>query len=147
MGWLDSFTGKTIGLDTAPIIYFIEEGRYLDVTKPFFESLSRRDFNAVTSTITLLEVLVQPYRDGNAALAEKYRDILMNSENLLIVPLVNDIADSAANIRGKYGIRVPDSIQIATAVYSGATVFLTNDKNLKKIKEIEVIVLDEIARQ
>ncbi len=100
----------------------------------------------MTSTITLLEVLVQPYRDGKNKLAEKYREILMNSENLSIVPLVNDIADSAARIRGRYGIRVPDSIQIVTAVYSDAVAFITNDKNLKKVKEIEVIILDDLTK-
>lgn len=146
MGWLDRFSNKTLGLDTSPIIYLIEEGRYQNVIKPFFESLSMGEFSAVTSTVTLLEVLVQPYRDGKVALAEKYREILMNSENLSIVPLVTDIADLAARIRGKYGIRVPDSIQIATALFSGATSFVTNDKNLKKIKEIEVVILDDLAR-
>ena len=88
---------------------------------------------------------MQPYRDGKNNLAEKYREILMNSENLSIVPLVNDIADYAARIRGRYGIRVPDSIQIATAVYSDAVAFITNDKNLKKIKEIEVVILDDLT--
>ncbi len=146
MGWLDRFSKKTLGLDTAPIIYLIEEGRYQNIIKPLFESLSRGEFSAVTSTITLLEVLVQPYRDGKATLAEKYREILMNSENLSIVPLVNDIADLAARTRGKYGIRVPDSIQIATAIYSGAAAFITNDKNLKKIEEIEVVILDDLTQ-
>jgi hypothetical protein len=37
MEWLNELQGKIIGLDTAPLIYFIEENpSYLEVTDAFF---------------------------------------------------------------------------------------------------------------
>ena len=81
MEWLNDLRGKTVGLDTAPLIYFIEENpTYLEVAKLFFEAMDRGDFTVVTSTVTLLEVLVHPLRTNNAELAEEYRDILLNSK-------------------------------------------------------------------
>ena len=80
MEWINGLQGKTVGLDTAPLIYFIEENpTYLEATTLFFEAMDRGDFTVVTSTVTLLEVLVQPLRSNNTALASEYRDILLNS--------------------------------------------------------------------
>ena len=41
MGWLDDLYGKMIGLDTAPIIYFVEESSYFDIVQSFFEALTK----------------------------------------------------------------------------------------------------------
>jgi hypothetical protein len=39
MGWIDRYKGETIGVDTAPLIYFIEANPdYLPVVEPFFEA-------------------------------------------------------------------------------------------------------------
>lgn len=40
MGWIDDLQGQLIALDTAPLIYFIEEHpTYCPVVEPFFEQL------------------------------------------------------------------------------------------------------------
>ena len=85
MEWINGLRGKRVGLDTAPLIYFIEENlTYLDATKLFFESMDRGDFTVITSTVTLLEVLVHPLRRNNTALAAEYRDILLNSKLITV---------------------------------------------------------------
>lgn len=144
MDWLSRFYGKTIGIDTAPIIYFIEKGIYFKIVRSFFEKLLEGHFRAITSTITLLEVLVQPYRYENKNLLKEYREILLYADNLSIVPVSNEIADKAAELRARYRIRTPDAIQVATAIHGEASLFLTNDKTLKKILEIDVITLFDI---
>jgi hypothetical protein len=72
--------GKTVGLDTAPLIYFIEQipGR-IEKLRPFFAAAGCGDFLLTTSFITLVEVLVQPLRNGREDLARAYRDILLRS--------------------------------------------------------------------
>ena len=146
MGWIEDLRGKIVGLDTVPFIYFIEEHeRYFPVLQPFFESLARGEFQAITSTLTLLEVLVHPYRLGNYALADKYREILLFSENLSMDPLTIEASNMAASIRGKYNVRTPDAIHIATSLCCGAATFITNDKGLKSVTDMEIIVLDEIV--
>jgi hypothetical protein len=67
---------------------FIEKHpSYLPLLPPFFEALDRGDMQVVASTLTLTEVLVHPYRDGNQTLAEQYFDTLLNARNLRTVPL------------------------------------------------------------
>lgn len=75
--------GKTIFLDSAPLIYFIEKNaRYLDVVKPIISLINSQQAKGMTSTITLLEVLVLPLREGNKKLADRYKTILLTSSDL-----------------------------------------------------------------
>lgn len=50
-------------------------------------------------------------------------------------------------LNAKYGLKTPDSIQLATAVYSSADYFLTNDIRLKAVEEIEILVLDDLIKR
>lgn len=144
MEWLNDLKGSVICLDTAPLIYYIEDGLHIEKLDPLFEDISQGRVSAVSSTITLLEVLVHPYRKNDGELAGSYRDILLNSENMLIIPVVEEIAEKAAELRAEYDIKTPDAIQVATGLFGDASVFLTNDGELDKVEEIEVLVLDEI---
>lgn len=145
MDWLDDLQGQIIALDTAPLIYFIEEHpKYTPTVTPFFNALATAQFQAITSVITLLEVLVLPYRSGNATLAAQYQEILLNTPSLTIQPLTPDIAEEAARIRALHGIRTPDAIQLATAVLGSAKAILTNDTNLPAIPGLQVLVLDRL---
>ena len=65
MEWVKPLNGTVVELDTAPLIYFIEEHPvYLPLFHPFFEAVDRGDLQVVTSTLTLTEVLAYPYRRG-----------------------------------------------------------------------------------
>lgn len=148
MEWLIQLQGRIIGLDTAPLIYFIEQNEaYLELVRAFFQALSRGEFQVITSTLTLTEVLVHPLRSGNAELAEQYRDIILDQENLAIVPVSVEIAETAAQLRATQNLRTPDAIQIATAIQGGATFFLTNDARLVIVPDLEVLVLDTLLIQ
>ncbi len=66
MEWVKSLAGTIVAVDTAPLIYFIEKHpRYLNIIDPFFDSLDRGHFQAITSTLTLTEALTLPLRTGN----------------------------------------------------------------------------------
>ena len=83
MGLVDELRGLRICIDTAPFIYFIEKNlKYLGLLRPFFAEINAGKIDALTSTITLLEVLVLPFKTKNESLAEKYRDILLYAEGL-----------------------------------------------------------------
>jgi predicted nucleic acid-binding protein len=136
--------GKTVFLDTAPLIYFIEKNvRYLDVVKPIITLINSQQAKGMTSTITLLEVLVLPLREGNKKLADRYKTILLTSSDLETCEISNAISERAAAIRAKYRFKTPDSIQLATAIIRKADYFLTNDSALKQLKEIKIIVLED----
>ena len=144
MEWINNLRGKTVGLDTAPLIYFIEENSiYLNAVRLFFEAVDRGDFMVVTSTVTLLEVLVHPLRSNNSDLATEYKDILLNSK-LVTLEVSNAIAEQAARLRAIHNIRTPDAIQIGTALSAGASHFFTNDVRLPEIPSIQILSLDSL---
>lgn len=131
-------------IDTTPIIYFVEKNAtYINLIRPIFAGIDTGKNEAITSTITLLEVLDHPYRTGNTALAEKYREILMTSKGLSTMDISNEISEMAARLRAKYAIKSPDALQIATGLYYNADKFLTNDVRLRKVNEIEIVILDD----
>jgi predicted nucleic acid-binding protein len=145
MEWLAQLQGQVVGLDSAPLIYFIEENPiYLEMTDAFFEAMVRGEFRVVTSVVTLLEVLVYPLRQGNRILAQQYRDILFNEEGLTTIAVSPAIAEVAAQLRASYNLQTPDSIQMATAISGGASFFLTNDARLPSLPGLEVLVLEEL---
>lgn len=145
MEWLAQLQGQVVGLDSAPLIYFIEENpTYLEMTDAFFEAMVRGEFRVVTSVVTLLEVLVYPLRQGNRILAQQYRDILFNEEGLTTIAVSPAIAEVAAQLRATYNLQTPDSIQMATAISGGASFFLTNDARLPSLPDLKLLVLEEL---
>jgi predicted nucleic acid-binding protein len=147
MEWVNKLHGTVVGLDTAPLIYFIEKHPvYLPLVRPFFSAVELGNIQAVTSTLTLTEVLVHPYKFGDRNLAQMYSSILMDSRNLKTLPVSSEIAAEAAQLRAAYGLKTPDSIQLATARVGGATAFLTNDDRFVSIPGIELIYLDSLRK-
>lgn len=146
MEWINDLQGKTVGLDTAPLIYLIgEDPTYIETVKLFFEAMDRGDFLVVTSTVTLLEVLVHPLRNNNQKAAAEYREILLNSK-LITLEVSVAIAEMAAQLRATHKIRTPDAIQISAALDAGATYFFTNDTKLPPIGGIKILSLDAIQK-
>ena len=144
MGLVDELRGRKVSLDTAPIIYFIEKHqKYLSLLRPVFVEIDAGEIEAITSTITLLEVLIHPFRTGNEALAEKYRDILLYCEGLTTFEILHEVSEMSSRLRAKYSIKTPDAIQIGVGILYGADKFLTNDPDLRKVSEIQVLILDD----
>lgn len=145
MGWVEDLRGKVVGLDTSPFIYYIERNAaYIDLLRPFFQSVHKGEITTVTATITLLEVLVHPYKHGNADLVMEYRNILFHSQGLKTIQLSQDIAETAAWLRASYNIRTPDAIQMATAINAGASFFLTNDARFPSSTNLQILELDKL---
>jgi predicted nucleic acid-binding protein len=141
LGLIEELRGQKICLDTAPIIYFIEEHEtYRKILRPVFVEIDVGNIEAITSTLTLLEVLVHPFRARNQVLAEKYREILLSSAGLITFEISHEISEMASRLRAKYSIRTPDAIQMAVGIRYGATHFLTNDPRLRKVTEIKVLI-------
>ena len=139
--------GKIIGLDTMIFIYHFEENQiYSPLTFSIFESLEKGNFNAITSILTLLEILVKPKRENNSILTERYKILLETFPNLRVKTLDENIADVASSLRANYNINTPDAIQVATSLEAQADIFITNDTSLKKITEIKVLLLSEMLK-
>ncbi len=143
---IDELKNKTVFLDTAPLIYFIEgNSDYQEKLEKLFKLNDEKHFQFLTSTLTLVEVLVKPLKDGETKIVEQYKTILTNSEGIDIFDITIPISVKAAEIRAKYNSRTPDSLQVATAIECKADYFLTNDFRLKIITEIKVITIADLT--
>ena len=136
---------RRIMFDTAPIVYFIEEHKeFGKIADEIFKVIKDdSEYRPFSSVITLIEVLTQPLRKSKMEVVEKYRQFLLNSSNFITYSIDPIIAEKSAELRAQYGIKTPDAIQLAVGIENDRTLFVTNDRGLKKIKEIEVIVLEE----
>lgn len=147
MAWVDSLRGQIVGLDTSPIIYFIEKHPdYVNIIRPFFKAVKDGKCEVVTSTITLLETLVHPLKQGDKYYIEKYRAILLRTKGLKTVSVSAEIAELAASLRAKYNVQFADAIEMATAIVGGASVFLTNDLALPSLPNLRVLTLEAIKK-
>ena len=135
---------ETIGLDTAPFIYLWERHpRYFALSEALFRHLKKPDVQGITSNITLIEVCVLPQRQGRQDLVQAYERALLHSRQVRTLSVDADLARRAVTLRAEYGIRVPDALQIAAALETGATAFVTNDQRLAKVKELHVLQFDD----
>lgn len=97
----------------------------------------------VTSTLTTAEILTKPFGDKNFSLVDEIKFTLKSFPLLAIVSIDETLAEATALIRARHGVRLPDALQVAAAIQGEATLFLTNDKRVKKVDAIEVLVLSE----
>lgn len=130
---------RSIALDTNIFIY------HFDSKSPFhlqasrlFEEVTRANKKIFTSNITLIEALsFKAPEEKIKALQKEF----LQMPNLQIIEVSNHIALTAARIRRQYYFRLPDSIQLATALDTKTAAFISNDQRLKKFKEIPIIFL------
>lgn len=137
---------ERIGIDTNLFIYFLEDHpRYGTWCASLFDRIERGHNHAVTSTVTLLELLVQPYRDQKEELAQKIFALATTYPKIEWMPVTLNVADRAAELRARYRLSTPDAIQLATAIGHKATRFYGNDRALRRVKEIECILVDDLT--
>ena len=136
---------RRIALDTSIFIYQLEATeRYFPLSDEIFSWLEEAHSKAITSTMTMTELLVQPYRDSDDQLVDEFYGLLSTYPNLSWIAPNLDIADVAARFRAVHRLRTPDAIQAATAEHSGATGLITNDAVFECAQTFETLVLDHL---
>ena len=123
----------------------------LDKVQPFAELLERvwdaaftGGIRLVSSELTLLEALVGPLRKADSVLAGDVR-ALLESPDVELVRVDRELLMDAATLRAKFGLKTPDAIHAATALASGCKMFLTNDKDFRRVNGLPVTVLSALV--
>lgn len=141
--WCGLQRGDRVVVDSAPLIYLLDD--HPDFA-PLFEGLfdlhAQGEVLIAVSTIAMAEVLAGPFGHAQEVLARRYEKALAGFE---VVPVSQEIAVSAARIRGSTGLRLPDALQAATAIEVGAVALVTHDRDFSRLKGLRVI-LGEAAR-
>jgi len=126
-------------LDTAPIIYLVEE------VTPFYERASERlrkpHILLATSTLSRLETRVKPLREKNQDGLQQFEDFF-SSKIILEIGISLEVIDKATELRAKYNFKTPDALHLAAAITSACEVFLTNDHRLDRCTEIKIETLE-----
>ncbi|HMO50437.1 MAG TPA: PIN domain-containing protein [Kiritimatiellia bacterium] len=139
--------GMLIAFDTAPLIYLIENHpEYAAPVRNLLDQCAELDIGLVTSMITYVEVLTRPEQLGQTELAARYRSFLTNSRNLSLYPFNIQVADECVRYRARYGFNTPDAIQLAVSRLCGARYFVTHDRDLQKIEEVEVVLVSDLPK-
>lgn len=126
-----------VTVDTAPIVYMLEDHpemgpRYAG----FFDRAQASHYQLAISTITLAEVLTGPLRTGNEALVRRYRDALTTPPVWQLVDVTAAIAERAARIRSRSRLRLPDAIQMATALETSSIALVTGDRDFAGLEAL-----------
>jgi predicted nucleic acid-binding protein len=134
---------KTIAIDTSPFIYHLQDHpTYRAATATIFATVERGRPSAVTSTLTMLELLVKPFKEQNIELVNTIYALGSRYPNLSWVESSLAVAERAAQLRARFNLRTPDAIQAATAIVSHATGLITNDVALTRVEDLDVLLLD-----
>jgi predicted nucleic acid-binding protein len=138
---------SVVGLDTSVFIYHFEaHSRYLPLTQELLTGVQAGQWSAITSTITVMELTVHPWKIGRSAVAREYEALLIHFPNLTLADVTRDVARRAAQLRALHNVRPADALQVAATLLENATAFVTNDRKLTRLsQEIDIILLDDFA--
>ncbi|MBI4483208.1 MAG: PIN domain-containing protein [Acidobacteria bacterium] len=142
MGLMEDRGGGPVGLDTTLFIYFIEEHpRFLPVVELIVTALDAGPLEGVTSSLTLLETLVAPYRAGNMRLVERYQALLTRSRRIRLMDLDRPLLRAAAQLRAAVRLKTPDALALAAALAANCAAYLTSDEDLPPIPGLRILQL------
>ena len=129
--------GSLVLVDTAPIIYVLERHpRFAPRFQPLFDRHDAGELLFAVTTMTIAEVLAGPLAAGEEALAKRFRAVM---ESWQVVDLTADIAESAARLRAGLKLKLPDAIQVASALAVNADALATHDRDFSRVKSLAVL--------
>ena len=136
--WGGLSEGATVLVDTAPWIYLLEDhAEFAPRFLGLFEAAERGQIQLALSTVTLAEVLTGPFKASQTALAKRYETALGAYQ---LVPLSTAVASLAAQLRVQYRLKLPDAVQLASALQIGAVALVTHDRDFSAVQGLPVLM-------
>lgn len=131
---------KAIALDTNIFIYALKDGYLSRGVNKLFTEITLKKPQVFISVIVIEEFFVRVYKQKAEKEIPSLLNFLTSNGSTTIVNTTVQIALVAAKIRASYpSLRAPDAIHLATAIQSGARLFITADRRLpKKIGELTI---------
>ncbi len=147
MGLTEAVGDGPVAVDAALFIYLIEEHpRFLAHVRALFARADQGEIEIVTSALTLLEVLVVPLRAGDQRLAAQYDALLTRSRGVRLVDISRDQLRITSRLRTQHdALRTPDALQLAAAIGTGCSTFVTNDRRMPAPDGLRVLQLSEVV--
>lgn len=145
---LDRLRGrKGVVLDTMLFVYLFEDTPgFAARCEAIVAHMARGLFTGVVTPITTAELLVKPIHEKRPDLAMHYRNALLGMPNLVHTAIDHEIGAMAGALRAKYRLPLPDLIQVASALRFDHPAIITNDRELRRVSEVDVFLLDSARR-
>ncbi len=145
MGALTLPTSGKVYLDANSIIYSVERIEpYRTLLDPLWQAAGLESFGIISSELTLLEVLVRPFKTGDRQLEAGFRALLQRSSDVSLIAVTRPVLEQAARLRATVGLKTPDAIHAATALRAGAALFITNDAAFRRVPGLPVVTLGDL---
>jgi len=124
-------------VDSAPVIYCLDSASSLAARfDPLFEAHAAGQLQLAITTVAIAEVLTGPLRAGDEARTRRYRALLQSWH---VVALDLDIAESAARLRASLRLKLPDAVQVASALAINAAALVTHDRDFKRVHTLRIL--------
>lgn len=106
-----------------------EEEPFYSFSAQVLDSIDEGRNRAILSTIVLAEICCGYYITGETVGKDEFILHVSSSENYRVIDVDSLIADQAALVRSKTGMKLPDAIIVATGIIEKAKTVITNDKD------------------
>ncbi len=138
---------ESVFFDTAPFIYLIENHPvYYSPVAKYLTVLDVNENLLLTSSLTAAEFGCKPAKNKETLPLENFKN-LIKEFNFKILDVNMGIVEFSWKLIEQYPfLKMIDSLQLSMAMKLSSTKFLTNDFELKKVKEIEVILVNDIIK-
>lgn len=141
-GLLARFRGRKVYFDTNLFIYVLNgTPGFSAVGVQWLDACAQGVIQGITGDLTLAELLVQPLRLNDAAAVAAVRALLIDDGAITLLGHDRATFESAATLRARHGLKMPDALQLATALQAGAACLVSNDQQFPALAEIECVTL------
>jgi predicted nucleic acid-binding protein len=130
-------SGPIVVVDTSIVVGAKNpsELEHADCTR-LLELAHERRFRPLLSAVSVSEVCVGYYADDDTVGRQVFLDYVRTAGVFELLPVDLAIADEAARIRARSGLRLPDAIIIATGVLGKAESVVTHDLAFDKSRDL-----------
>lgn len=135
-----------LAIDATVFIYqFEQHPTFEPYCATLFNRLSEGALRLSAASIIVSEILVMPFKQKQTESIRQYMEVFLQLPHFTLVDVDYDVAVTAAQLRAEYRILLADAIHLSAAIRSGAEAFVTNDKALKQVRDIPVILLQDFV--
>jgi predicted nucleic acid-binding protein len=85
-----------------------------------------------------------PYRSGATRLQRDFSDLVVHGRGTKFFGIDEHDARQAVELRARYNLSLADAFQVACALRAGCAAILTNDDGMRRMRELQVIVPDDL---
>jgi len=132
-------------LDTMVWIYLFEDHpEWSGICEKLILRAEDGLYKGWVTPVTMAEIMVKPLLANRRDIADNYRSAIMSAAGITVCDIDAKTGVMAGALRAKYRLPLPDMLQCAVALKSSRPILITNDKDLVRVEELDIIMLNQL---